>query len=60
MPPGVVARLTEAVAAPELRERFAAVGVDAASSSPGELAELVRTEMGMWARVARLTGARSE
>ena len=56
-PPEAVAKLSDALnkalAQPEVRERFAAAGLDVASSSPAEFAAFIRSEIAKWARVAK-------
>jgi tripartite-type tricarboxylate transporter receptor subunit TctC len=64
VPEAIVETLSAAVRAAlqsaEIRERFAAVGVEPTPSTPEAMAALVREEAVMWRRVARLTGARIE
>lgn len=62
LPGDVVQKLTQALAtalaAPDLRNQLATLTLEARSSSPAELAELMRTETEKWARVierAKLT-----
>jgi tripartite-type tricarboxylate transporter receptor subunit TctC len=56
-PPAAVAKLSDALqkalAQPEVRERFAQQGLDAAPSTPAEFAAFIRSEIAKWARVAR-------
>jgi tripartite-type tricarboxylate transporter receptor subunit TctC len=56
-PPEAVARLSEAInkalAQPEVRERIAANGLDAATSTPAEFAAFIRSEIAKWGRVAK-------
>jgi tripartite-type tricarboxylate transporter receptor subunit TctC len=56
-PPAVVAKLSEALlkalAQPEVKERFAQQGLDAAPSTPAEFAAFIRSEIAKWARVAK-------
>ena len=56
-PPEAVAKLSDALnkalAQPEVRERFAAAGLDVASSSPAEFAAFIRSEIAKWGRVAK-------
>jgi hypothetical protein len=51
-PPEAVAKLSDALnkalAQPEVRERFAAAGLDVASSSPAEFAAFIRSEIAKW------------
>lgn len=59
-PPAIVQRLSEASAAalaePGLSEGLAKVGADAASSTPQELADLMRRETAVWGEVVREAG----
>ncbi|SDD11167.1 Bug family tripartite tricarboxylate transporter substrate binding protein [Belnapia rosea] len=59
-PEPVVARLQaalgEAVAQPAVRARMAQAGADAATSTPAELASLMRRETERWGRVVREAG----
>ncbi len=50
------AAVREAVAVPAVKERMAQAGADAASSSPAELAALMRREAERWGRVVREAG----
>lgn len=56
-PPAAVAKLSEALrqalAQPEVRERFATQGLDAAFSTPEQFAAYIRAESQKWARVAK-------
>ena len=56
-PPAAVAKLSDALqkalAQPEVRERFAQQGLDAAPSTPAEFAAFIRSEIAKWARVAK-------
>jgi len=56
-PPEAVARLSKALnaalAQPEVRERFAAAGLETVSSTPAEFAAFIRSEIAKWARVAK-------
>ncbi len=56
-PPAAVAKLSEALlkalASPEVLERFAAQGLDAAPSSPAEFAAFIRDQIAKWSRVAK-------
>ena len=56
-PPEAVAKLSDALnkalAQPEVRERFAAAGLEVASSSPAEFAAFIRSEIAKWGRVAK-------
>ena len=63
-PQPVIARLNQAftkiAAAPETRERFASVGTDPMSSTPGQFAEFLRKETARWGKVVRDSGATAE
>ena len=50
------AAVREAVAVPAVRERMAQAGADAATSSPAELAALMRRESERWGRVVKEAG----
>jgi tripartite-type tricarboxylate transporter receptor subunit TctC len=56
-PPAIVERLNaelaKAVATPEVRARFASLGVDPVSGSPGEFGDLIAAEVDRWSRVVR-------
>jgi tripartite-type tricarboxylate transporter receptor subunit TctC len=52
--------LTAIFAAPEARARIAAIGADAMTSTPEQLAQMVRQERAKWARVIHAIGARVE
>lgn len=47
------AELAKAVATPEVRARFAALGVDPVSGSPAEFGDLIAAEVDRWGRVVR-------
>ncbi len=61
-PPDIVIRLnrelTTIVRAPDVRERLAAQGFDAVSSTPAEIAAYLRSETAKWAKVVKATGVR--
>ena len=52
--------LVRVLSNPETRERFAAMGADAAHSSPEEFRAFIAAEEKKWARVVRETGMRVE
>ena len=56
-PPDAVAKLSQALnaalAQPEVKERFAAAGLDTVSSTPAEFAAFIRSEIAKWGRVAK-------
>jgi tripartite-type tricarboxylate transporter receptor subunit TctC len=64
LPPGVVQKLNEtaarAVAAPDLRERFAAVGADPYSTSQREFAEMVRSDVERLGKMMAAAGIKPE
>jgi tripartite-type tricarboxylate transporter receptor subunit TctC len=59
-PPVVIERLHRAivtiVAAPEVRERLAALGFEPIASSPAEFADRIKWEIDKWAKVIRAAG----
>jgi tripartite-type tricarboxylate transporter receptor subunit TctC len=59
-PPEVIARLNreanQALASPEVRQRLRALGVDAAGSTPEQLAALLADEIRRWSEVIRQAG----
>jgi tripartite-type tricarboxylate transporter receptor subunit TctC len=63
-PSEVIARLnaeiSKALAAPDLRQRFANLGVDPAPGTPYELQQLIRQEMQLWSKVIKATGTKPE
>jgi tripartite-type tricarboxylate transporter receptor subunit TctC len=63
-PKDVVARLNAAVntvlAAPDFRERLAALGADPVGGTPEAFAATVRTESAKWAQVVRSAGIKAE
>ena len=60
----VVSRLNEAIVrivnSAEVRERLAAQGAEASTSTPDELGRYTRSEMQRWQRVIRESGARAD
>ena len=52
------AELNKALASQALRQRFAGIGADPVGGTPGEFAELIRTEHAKWGDVIRRSGAR--
>ena len=50
--------LVRVLSAPDTRERFAAMGADAAHSTPEEFRAFIASEEKKWAKVARETGIR--
>jgi tripartite-type tricarboxylate transporter receptor subunit TctC len=63
-PPEVVERLgraaREAVAAPAVREKLAALGVRMQSSTPAEMQALLQSEIRRWGEVIRKAGIEPE
>ena len=63
-PPEAIARLSAAlaktIALPEVRERFATQGLDAASSSAEEFSAHIRAEVAKWIRVAKTANIKVE
>ena len=64
MPKDVVARLNgaivKALAQPDTRERFDAIGALPVTSTPDEFAEYIRAELAKWAKVARAANLKVE
>jgi tripartite-type tricarboxylate transporter receptor subunit TctC len=61
-PPAIIEKLNGAInrALPELRERYAALGMDLAGGSARDFDTLLRHERDKWAKVVKLSGARVE
>jgi tripartite-type tricarboxylate transporter receptor subunit TctC len=63
-PAPVIGRLhqafVKAVTLPEMKERLAAIGADAAGSTPEELAAFIRSELAGWAKVIKESGIKIE
>jgi tripartite-type tricarboxylate transporter receptor subunit TctC len=63
-PAALIARLNaevgKALGAPDLRQRFAAIGVDPAPSSPEALDQLIRKETALWTKVIQAAGLKAE
>jgi len=61
-PPAVVARLnqtmTDALKTPDMRERLARMGAEAAPMSSDQFAQLVRAELAKYEKVVKFSGAR--
>jgi tripartite-type tricarboxylate transporter receptor subunit TctC len=64
LPAAVIERLHEAnmkaLAKPEVKEKFAAVGTDVAPMGPTELARFIQSEIEHWAKLVRLAGIQPE
>ncbi len=63
-PPAIVAQFSgsirNALARPEVRERFLALGLDPAPSSPEELGTFLRTELAKWGKLIKEAGINPE
>ena len=51
------AEMTKLLAAPEIKERFAGLGVEAAPSTPEQLATLMRDDLVRWGKIVKDSGA---
>jgi tripartite-type tricarboxylate transporter receptor subunit TctC len=64
VPPPIVAKAAADIArvlnAPGTRRKLAAQGIDVVTSSPQDLARLIREDYARWGKVVRATGIRSE
>ena len=64
IPADIVGRLNvelqKAVAQPDVRERFAAAGVDPSTSSPDELGSILKSEISKWSKVIKDAGIRAD
>lgn len=64
LPPAIVQRLNDtsrkALAAPDLRERFATLGADPFPTTPQELADLTRSDLERLAKTIRAAGIKPE
>lgn len=63
-PPEVIARLNDAIVkamrSPQMKERLAKIGQDAASSTPAEFAAFLRDETAKWSKVIRASGIKPQ
>jgi tripartite-type tricarboxylate transporter receptor subunit TctC len=63
-PSDVIARLNaeiaKALAAPDLRQRLANIGVDPAPGTPAELQQLIADETQLWTKVIKAAGIKAE
>ena len=63
-PPAIVGKINTAInhalAAPDLREKLAAQGVEAQGGTPAEFTAYLRSEIPKWTRVVRDSGAKPE
>jgi tripartite-type tricarboxylate transporter receptor subunit TctC len=64
LPPEILRRLNaevlKIVGAAKVRERYAGLGLDPATSTPEELAELTRRDLAKWTRVIKDNGIRAD
>ena len=54
------AALVQALQSAYVKERFAAIGTDAISSTPDQYAAFIKSEMAKWAQVVKKSGVRSD
>ena len=54
------AEVNKALAAPEVREKLAAAGIEPAGGSAQQFAEFIQSEMARWAKVAQAAGVQAE
>ena len=61
-PKAIINRLNDTMihVLPELRERYAALGMDLAGGTAGKFDALLRSERDKWAKVVKLSGAKVE
>ena len=63
-PPDIVNRLSKemqaAVRRPEVRERFIAIGIDPAGTTPGEFTTFLKNEVDKWGKVIRAANVKIE
>jgi len=63
-PPEIVARLQAEVARivqlPDIRERFARLGIDPVGNSPEALGATLKAEIAKWGAVAKAAGVKAE
>ena len=63
-PPDVVGRINaeiaKALAAPDLRQRLANIGVDPAPGTPAELQRLIGDETALWAKIIKAAGIKAD
>ena len=64
LPEPIVRRLHEAnmqaLAKPEVKERFATIGTDVAPMNPAELGKFIQAEVAHWAKLVKLAGIQPE
>jgi tripartite-type tricarboxylate transporter receptor subunit TctC len=56
----VNAEVKRILALPEVRDRLAGEGAEVASNTPEEFAAYIKSEMGKWSRVVKLSGAHAD
>jgi len=63
-PPEIVAKVnadvTRILQTPDIKARFAAIGIDVATTSPEAFAELVREDYARWGKIVREAGIKAE
>jgi tripartite-type tricarboxylate transporter receptor subunit TctC len=63
-PPDIVQRLhdvtVKGIAAPAVKEKFAAIGTDVAPMNPAELGKFIQSEIAHWAKLVKLAGIQPE
>jgi tripartite-type tricarboxylate transporter receptor subunit TctC len=63
-PPQVVKRLhdatVEGIAKPDVKEKFAGIGIDVAPMNPDQLGKFIQSEIALWARMVKLAGIQPE
>ncbi len=52
--------IREAMTAPDVAERFIALGLEPATSTPDAYSEFVKTEIDKWAKVVKASGLRPD
>jgi tripartite-type tricarboxylate transporter receptor subunit TctC len=59
-PKAIITRLNreivKALATPDMREKLAQTGVDAESSTPEQLGQLLRSDVAKWAKIIKAAG----
>ena len=62
--PEIIGRLSaeigRALNAADIRERFAAVGIEPAPTTAAEFGEVIRRDVALWGRIIKTTGAKAE
>jgi tripartite-type tricarboxylate transporter receptor subunit TctC len=63
-PPAIVQRLHDAavkgIARPDVKEKFAGIGIDVAPMGPAELGKFIQSEIALWAKLVKLAGIQPE